>query len=75
MLDGIQIFIKFVLLCTLLFYSVSIIVNNYKYIYSYHIKYLKTFIHLFDIRITFKKTYSERFINRIFFYDFTVYKL
>lgn len=51
----------------LLLYSTSIIINNYKYIYSYHIKYLKTFIHLFDIRITFMKTFSERFINHIFF--------
>jgi len=49
-----------------LLYCTGIIMINYKYIYSYHIKYLKTFIHLFDIRITFMKTYSEHFINHIF---------
>lgn len=38
---------------------------NCKNINSYHNKYFKVFIHLFDIRITFMKTYLERFINYI----------
>jgi len=49
--------------------------HNCKYINSYHNKYFKVFIYLFDIRITFIKTYLERFINHIIFYDFVVYKL